>query len=96
MYPCGQSAASKAKPVRNNVLWKGSTIPFCPRGKPAVFHSDTHGWTEVRGMDASKSACASDLVVDTSAMTAHERSVMLEGKATAGSMRVLMTHNAVH
>lgn len=47
-------------------------------------------------MDASKSARASDLVVDTSAMTAHERSVMLEGKATAGSMRVLMTHNAVH
>lgn len=61
-----------------------------------MFHSDTHGWAEVRGMDASKSECASDLVVDTSATTAHERSVMLEGKATAGSSGVLMTHNAVH
>lgn len=96
VYPRGQSAASEAKPVRNNVLWKGSTIPVCPRGKPSVFHSDTHGWTEVRGMDAIKSACASDLVVNTTAMTAHERSVKLEGKATAGSMGVLTTHNAVH
>ena len=47
-------------------------------------------------MDASKSVCASDLVVNTTAMTAHEHSVMLEGKATSGLMGVLTTHNAVH
>lgn len=91
--PCGQSAASEAKPVRNNVSWKGRPVPFSPGGKPSVFHSDTHGRTEVRGVDASKSVCAFDLVFDT---TAHECDVMLESKATAGSMGVLMTHNAVH
>lgn len=61
-----------------------------------VFRSDTHGWTEVGGLDASKLVCASDLVVDTTAITAHEHSAMLEGEATAGSMGVLTTHNAVH
>lgn len=96
MYPRVQSAASEVKPVRNNVLWKGSTVSFCPRGNPSMFHSDTHGWTEVSGMDASKSVCAADLVVNTTAMTAHEHSVMLESKATAGSMGVLTTHSAVH
>lgn len=47
-------------------------------------------------MDASESACASHLAVDTMAVTARKRAAMLEGKATAGSMGVLMTHNAVH
>lgn len=47
-------------------------------------------------MDASKSEWVSDLVVNTAAVTAHERSVMLEGKDAAGSVGVLMTHNAVH
>lgn len=49
------------------------------------------GWLE-----AGKLACASDLVVDTTAIIAHERAVTLGGKATAGSMGVLTTHNAVH
>lgn len=96
-YPCGQSAASEAKAVRNNVLWKGSPIPLGPRGKPLVFRSDTHGQTEVReGVDVGKLVCASDLVVDTTAITAHQHSAMLDGEATAGSMGVLTTHHAVH
>lgn len=47
-------------------------------------------------MDVGKLVCASDLVVDTTAITAHEHSAMLEGEATAGSMGVLTTHHAVH
>lgn len=74
MCPCGQSAASEAKLVKNNVLWKGSPIPLGPGGKPLVLHSDTHGWTEVRGMDACMLACAPDLVVDTTAITVREHS----------------------
>lgn len=66
MYPGGPSAATGAKPVRNNVLRKGSTNSVLS-GRKTIRVSLRHARMDrgEGGMDASESACASDLVVDT-------------------------------